>query len=381
MTEPAVADKPVHFMNLDVLRLIAAMMVLLAHAFEGWVGWWGVPGFMSVGDYKTLNQGGVYLDNFIRNGGFGVDVFFLISGFLITYLMLVEKKMTGKINLGKFYLRRTFRIWPLYYFLVAIAPLLIKWMHKTPPDYWYTILFWNNFHAIHTEQWAFPFAHFWSICIEEHFYIVWPLLVAFFPYKRLPQVFFTVIIISIASRGFFAINGDGYYYQYLHTFSRMDMLAWGALGAWYHFEKPIVLNVSRWSRILVYLLFIAMYSYEHYNIYDTVFLACFRKYFYCGIAAFAMANYLFNPDAFFNFKKKNILHYLGKVSYGIYMYSNILLIIIIEKVMLRFGYTNMYLFFFLNIVVTLVVAAISYETLEKFFLKLKTRFEVVKTKR
>ncbi len=381
MKEIAATSKPVHFMNLDVLRFVAAMMVLIAHSYEGWVAWWGNPGFMTIGDYKTLSKFGEFLNYFIRNGGFGVDVFFLISGFLITYLMLVEKNKTGTISLGKFYLRRTFRIWPLYYFLVAITPLLVRWMHYPHPAYWPTILLYNNFYAIKTELWTFPFSHFWSICIEEHFYLIWPLIIWLAPYKKLPQIFFFVVFISIVSRGLFAYFGFGYYYQYLHTLSRMDMLAWGALGAWLHFDKPITLNFSRSTRLLVYILFVAIYSYEYYNIYDGVFLSCFRKYIYGGFAAFAMANYLFNPDAFFNFKKKNILHYFGKVSFGIYMYSNIVLPIIIEKIMVAHALTNMYLFFGLNILITIVISAISYETLERFFLNIKAKFEVIKTAR
>jgi peptidoglycan/LPS O-acetylase OafA/YrhL len=131
----------------------------------------------------------------------------------------------------------------------------------------------------------------------------------------------------------------------------------------------------------LYFLFIVVYASEPYNVYDGMFLACFRKYFYVAVIAIGMSNFLLNPDAIISFKKKNVFHYLGKVSYGVYMYSNILIAIIIEKIIAPYNMVNMYLYFFLNIALTIIISIISYELFEKQFLKLKTRFEVVKTSR
>jgi peptidoglycan/LPS O-acetylase OafA/YrhL len=100
-----------------------------------------------------------------------------------------------------------------------------------------------------------------------------------------------------------------------------------------------------------------------------------------AVIAIGMSNFLLNPDAMISFKQKNIFHYLGKVSYGVYMYSNILIAIIIEKIIAPYNMVNMYLYFFLNIALTIIISIISYEVFEKQFLKLKTRFEVVKTSR
>ena len=379
MNETAVASRQVYFPNLDILRFVAAFMVIFLHAYEGWCGWFVKPGFLTIGDYKTFNTSGKYIDHLISNGSFGVDIFFLISGFLITYMMLVEKEKTGKINFIKFYTRRTFRIWPLYFFLIAVTPLLIRWLHKDQPDYLSVIFFYNNFHTIATQRWTFPFSHYWSICIEEHFYLVWPFIVAFVPVKKLPVIFYGVIFISVLSRAWFSHFNYSFLHLFLHTLSRMDVLAMGALVAYYHFQKPIKLTTPVSIRVMLFILFIIVYSYESYSNWDTFFLACFRKYFYCGIAGFLMMNYLFNDRAVFNFKKKNILHYFGKISYGIYMYGNIILVIAIEKIILFYNIHNMYLYFIIVIGLTIAVSAVSYETLEKYFLKLKTRFEVIRS--
>lgn len=84
--------KSTYIPHLDVLRLLAAMMIIMLHAYEAWVGWYGQVGLLSNGTFKTLSSYGSWVDQFIRNFGHGVDVFFLISGFLITYLLLAEKK-------------------------------------------------------------------------------------------------------------------------------------------------------------------------------------------------------------------------------------------------------------------------------------------------
>lgn len=373
----------VYFEHLDVLRCIAALMVLFSHAFESAVGRYGFPLFMTRGDTNILTFGGQYIYYIMRNGGFGVDVFLLISGFLITYLLLVEKSATGKIHLGNFYIRRTLRIWPLYFFIMALAPFLVKWLETgIEPPYLMTALFLNNFATIQSEYWIFPFAHFWSICVEEHFYLVWPFLILFVPKRHLVKVFVFVILASIVSRGVFAHFEMGYYYQYLHTLSRMDVLAIGALGAYFYHERPIQMRISRFYRWAAYFIFIAMFGYEAYNNYEGMFLACFRKYLYVGIVAFAMLNFMFHVKPLIRFSKSNILHHLGKISYGLYMYGGLMVIIIDRKLMplLPQQLNNMVVFLILNLVLTALVAYVSYHTLERFFMRLKTRFEVIKTR-
>lgn len=124
--------KSTYIPHLDVLRLLAAMMIIMLHAYEAWVGWYGQVGLLSNGNFKTLSSYGSWVDQFIRNFGHGVDVFFLISGFLITYLLLAEKKAHETISIGKFLIRRTLRIWPLYFLIIAHRTyfgLLVKRTH------------------------------------------------------------------------------------------------------------------------------------------------------------------------------------------------------------------------------------------------------------
>lgn len=375
-----IKSEKINFDQLDLFRFIAAFMVIIAHGYEAWVGYFGVPGFMSNNDYKTFNPIGGYLNIAIHNLPFGVDIFFMISGFLITYILLAEKESSGTIDLKKFYIRRILRIWPLYYFLIAITPFLIWQLGEKPPHYLSTLLLYNNFHAITTQQWIYPFAHFWSICVEEHFYLFWPLLLVLVPMKRLPVFFFSVIFVSICFRFYTGVtNSSAWYIIYLHTLSRMDVLAMGALAAYYQYFKGFSVFPDRAIRWMLYMIFIVMIFYDPITAWDNLYLMCFKKYFYCAIAGMAMINYQFNPEASRLFKKRNMLYYFGKISYGIYMYGNILLLVIVKKIMWKFHLDNMYLFMFFVVSLSLLIPVISYELFEKQILKLKPRFQVVKT--
>ena len=355
-------------------------MIVIHHSFAGWKGWFGYPGFMSGGNYKELSGFGLYFDRFVENMQFGVDVFFLISGFLITYLLMRERQTYGRIDFKKFYMRRLLRIWPLYFFAIALSPFIISWLGETPPDYIPNLLFYNNFHAIHTEAWTYPFAHFWSICIEEHFYVIWPLIIAFVPIKKLPSAFGILIFFSVMFRaGLMIYDRTPWWPLFMNTFSRMDALVLGSLFGYMHSIKPLKVKVPGTVRILLYLLFLFVFTVDIYTSWDNIFLACFKKYFYMLIAGFAMMNYLFNPDAKLVMKKKNIFHYFGKISYGIYIYHNIFLAIVIKKIMLNYNLHNMYLYFLIMFAGSIIIPIISYELYEKWFLKLKARFEIIRT--
>src|SRR5882672_11374368 len=97
------SEKKVHFFNLDVLRFIAAFMVMIFHGWLAYSGWFRIPTPFAAADGKTFSAAGQYLDTFIGNLDLGVEFFFLISGFLITYLLLQEKKSTASLKIGKFY--------------------------------------------------------------------------------------------------------------------------------------------------------------------------------------------------------------------------------------------------------------------------------------
>src|ERR1041384_8269282 len=122
----------IYFKDLDALRFIAAYLIVLLHCFFGWKVKFGDPSFLN----SFLSPASIKsLEIVIHNFSFGVDIFFLISGFLLTYLLLCEREKTGKVDVIKFYIRRAYRIWPLYFLMILTAPLLTYFIAEQNPTY------------------------------------------------------------------------------------------------------------------------------------------------------------------------------------------------------------------------------------------------------
>ena len=311
----------------------------------------------------------------------GVDIFFFISGYLLTYLLVAEKQKFNRVDIPKFYIRRGLRIWPLYFFLVAIAPLLINWLGEKHPVYWPTIAMINNFQTIWTQSWDYPFSHFWSICIEEHFYLIWPVIVAFVPNKKLISAIALLIGLSWGYKIYtYMFLPGNWYHLYLHTLSRMDIILLGGMLAVIYLKKPFTFRVSNTVMAGIIAFLVIMMAYDDMSNYENIFNGVLRKSIYMVLLAIPLMDFLFNDKRRNRILEFKPLLYLGKISYGIYMYGNILVLVVIKKIMYGFHINNIYLYFTLIIILSLIIPVISYELLEKPFLKLKQRFSLIKTR-
>lgn len=373
------ANDRIYFMNLDVIRFIAAYMIVVFHMFYGWQANWGFPKFMT-NDKGELFYWAKFVENAIHNFSFGVDIFFLLSGFLITYLLLAEKQKSNEINIKKFYVRRLLRIWPLYYLTLACAPLLAYFFNEPMPQNFIPhVFFVGNFEAISNGFSSAATNHLWSICIEEHFYLVCPLLVAFIPEKRMPLAFWSIIFISFCYRGIIVGTDNYWMNMYLNTISRMDVLAIGCLAGWYYFKGQLQFNHSKWLLAVLSVFFVLLFTNEVYVYWDNFFLATSKKYLYVGIAGLLMGNLLFNTEIKFMPEKKGIWHYFGKVSYGIYMFNPIAVAVFVKLFHVNGWHDGLTFFFGIHVLLLVLVIA-SYELYEKWFLKWKDKFAVVKTR-
>lgn len=368
------------------------MMVMVLHGYEAFSGWIHRPSFLSTDNtYLQANFIGQHLEQLIRNFSLGVDFFFLISGFLITYLLLIEKEKTGSVHIGKFYLRRVLRIWPLYFFIVLSAPFIVSITSMPEPIYQWTALLLNNFQAIFYSgiyenglpvASQYPFMHFWSVCVEEHFYLFWPLVMAWTPVKKLPWMFAGIILISFAFRGYIFLNSpQSAEHLNWNTIAKIDTLSIGGWLAWIHFRKPIQWRIPQLARTAFFILASGILIFTNSKDYGSIWEALFRNYLYTAIFVFILISYLFDEGAWFQFRKKNFLHYLGKISFGIYIYHNILYLFIIKLIIFRFDLRSLPLFCLLYLVTVIGMAALSYRVLEKPFLKLKDKFALIDTSR
>jgi peptidoglycan/LPS O-acetylase OafA/YrhL len=169
------------FGSLDGLRALSIIGVIWFHS------WWGTP------YYPTLQTLPV-----LRQGEWGINIFFVISGFLITTLLLREQKRSGAISIRDFYIRRSLRIWPLYYATVALYVVIILTFQRGTPrahsffHYLPSFLTYTYTWCI-TPNWpAGPFNLAWTLATEEQFYAFWPLVLRFFR-----GIWSTVVIIGV----------------------------------------------------------------------------------------------------------------------------------------------------------------------------------------
>lgn len=169
---PGAPSAPGRVPGLDGIRGVAVTLVVLSH-----IGW---PGF----------SGG---------GASGVTVFFTLSGFLITSLLLTEYDKTGRIDLGAFWVRRGLRLLPALWFYVAVVVVLYYVLGLASPRQLASmalppLLYYSNWTA---ENSLGPFNHTWSLAVEEQFYIIWPLIVLFL-LVRLPRLWMPILLVGLA---------------------------------------------------------------------------------------------------------------------------------------------------------------------------------------
>ena len=148
-----------YFKGLNGIRAVAAVGVMISHSLQE----------MHNFGFKRMSA--------LQFGGIGVTIFFTLSGFLITYLLLKEIENYKTIDIRKFYLRRVLRIWPLYFFYVLLVFVCSRYLFLSPLDNWKYIylyvLFFSNL-AFNFNVYPNFMGHLWSIAIEEQFYAFWP---------------------------------------------------------------------------------------------------------------------------------------------------------------------------------------------------------------
>lgn len=176
---------------------------------------------------------------FLPYGYLGVDIFFVISGFLVGGI-LIEQYLHKKIHFWKFILQRGFKIWPSYYFFLLIGGIFcyLYYSGSSHPDLYIPLhdikrylFFYRNFTG---EPHHWNFDHVWSLCIEEHFYILFPLsliFTKFFPFQKKTKIYILLFLYIVSGIAFkwLALNFTNGKDTYAATYNRLDALAYGVL--------------------------------------------------------------------------------------------------------------------------------------------------------
>lgn len=359
-----IKERAIHFSGLNSLRFFSAFSIILYHSTLNFHD--GFPAAIKM---------------FFHNLHLGVDMFFIISGFLIVYLLLEEKDTSGTVSLYKFYVRRILRIFPLYFLIVGIAWLQYHASH--PEIVWEKYLYFAaNFWMIQTNAWTVGILNpLWSLNIEEHFYLVIPILILFIPKRKIHLLFVGIIIFSIAFRIYSTVTIQyNWFTIYLHTLSRCDGLAMGGLLAYYHKFRNFKSGISTFFLgLAVIYLFLVMCIVDSSDFTSLTF-AVFKKYLFILPMFFIFIGFILNSNsdstALHWLKSNRIIDYLGKISFGLYMYHSP-----IGDYIGQYDFIQNSLLFkpLITTILTIVIASVSYELFEKQILKLKSKFEVVTT--
>ena len=187
----------------------------------------------------------------------GVNFFFCLSSFLITYILLKEKEKTNTISITSFWIRRILRIWPLYFLIVffgvVILPLLSHFITAIKQDrteLFYYLLFIYNFEPIikHSPETS-NIGFLWTICVEEQFYLIWPLIL--FLFRKIKKQYIIFITISLVSLLFRTIYRNNWFVLTYHTIAVFSDMGIGALLAWIVINK---LEVVQWldKKIIIF---------------------------------------------------------------------------------------------------------------------------------
>lgn len=379
-------NKLVYFKNLNAIRFIAAMFVFMQHAV--------LPALQHI-TVENINVG--RLISFATTGGTGVSIFFVLSSFLITYLIITEIEETGMFNIKNFYIRRTLRIWPLYFAVIIFWFVIyagVKSLMGLDGDLGSNIFmhlsFLSNFDVltIYQEGRGVP-AMFqninWSVSIEEQFYMVWP-LIFLLPKKTWIYLFVFLLVFSIGFRLYYS---DDNLVNYLHTFSVMVDLVIGGLFAYAVKSsariKKIFENTNTITHSILFILTFLVLFFGT-NFLFGYFSNSVNRVITATLFAFIITSQAMTVNSsFLNLGNYTLLSTWGIYTYGIYLLHPVAIKLIDLGCrglgfQYQAGLKTELLFAFLVFLLTLVMSKLSYQFLELKFLKLKKKFQIVKNK-
>ncbi|MDP2385474.1 MAG: acyltransferase [Bacteroidota bacterium] len=365
----------IYFYGLDEIRAIAALLVYFHH----------VELFKKRESHPSLYEF-KYTGNFISNIGHNsVICFFVLSGFLITYLLLKEKEKIGTVKIREFYIRRILRIWPLYFFVTFIGfvllPVLGKLFNFQGQAYYPSLiekidynalpmylLFLSNIALLFYKPIAGA-AQSWSVSVEEQFYLIWPNIVKFS--KGVKQAFIFILILFLIKIGAnyfsYSIFGKQSIIPAILSKVSIEYMCVGAFGAFVIFSEKLRAPASIFLKnklALVGILILIILECVKYN--HTLALA------FLFILLILM---LVTQEIKIKFLKP-----FGKISYGIYMLHP-LCIFISFSIASQFKTEVMFnlVLYSLSFVLTILISMASYKYLEMPFLKRKEKFAIIQS--
>lgn len=353
--------------ELDILRFFAFLAVFIHHSLPVSIG---LPSWPIV-----FSQ---WLNAIAAAGRHGVDLFFVLSSYLITELLIREYGKYQHIDVKSFYIRRTLRIWPLYFFFLLLSIVLDPYLFPLKsPGLAYTLL-----HFIFLGNWAIILyglpssigSILWSVSIEEQFYVIWPLLIRRFGIASISVISAIFIVIAWVARILIVtLDIPGVFVIWCNTFARLDPIAAGALLA--VFLRGAAPKIHPKQRVGLFLagLMLFLFIGRYLSTTGMTSLLTFPLAT-LGSVILTIAVLVDTPAARFGILASSVIK-LGRISYGLYVFHYLALTIGYRAIPETLSYpTRLVLHIAIGLPLTIIMALASYRWLEQPFLRLKEHF-------
>lgn len=369
--------------QLDGLRFYAFLLVFIHHT-------------KPYGAYPVFNW---LIDKMHAYGWMGVDLFFVLSAFLITRLLLLEYEYKGTISIKSFLIRRCLRIWPLYFLMLLFAffvmtRLEMRYSGSLIPNFslspdtsqtWEYFRHYFGYYAVFLGNFSHAFfgapiiglGLMWSISIEEQFYIIWPFVLRKIGKSRKKIIIFAVsgIVFSVLMR-YLLYDKTSHPMIWALTITRLDPIMMGVLLALFCNKKYLKLKLVA-ALGLLYVVTLVPGNIGTHSIHLVwIYLAVATAfYLIVNVVVEARSKLL---DFFF---ANGVVVYLGKISYGLYLTHQTISILTRTIVLNQIeGAKGWLIFAASSFLLTVLVSMILYHLFEKSFLRLKGRYTIVESR-
>ena len=341
-----------HIKGYDFLRAVSIILVIVSH----------------LGLYYILPEI-PFIKNRIYNivsGTTGVQIFFTLSGFLITYILINEKEKRGAVAYKNFYIRRFLRLTPpLLLFLITIFILMVlNMLPASKQSLIYAATYLYNF--IPNRYYLGELGHTWSLGVEEQFYLLWPFVIGLFSKRKVLML--SVLVVFLCVFAIWYLPKLEWVFDYKHTRWFIPAVAPIIIGSFFavlNTYKPKIIK-QLISGDLICLLLITLLFLS--PLYVPGFLLKYSYIFKSIAVSILLLYFFYNQESFIlNRLEKSWFTYIGKISYGLYVYQGLFL---------RTGPGGDLLIQQLpyNLILTFLIAILSYELMERPILQLKKKF-------
>jgi peptidoglycan/LPS O-acetylase OafA/YrhL len=352
--------------ELDVIRFIAFLLVFLHHVFPNDQDWYigRVPAI-----YAKI------LTIIVHSFESGLSLFFFLSAYLIATLLMIEYKDFGSIDLKSFYIRRILRIWPLYFAGILVGVMWAWYFHRLDQIsiFKWFIFFIGNFYYQHHPWNGSPMEPLWSISVEEQFYVIFPLLIGILGTVCIPQLGIGFMVVSIVALFAECSNHASDTAIWTNTLSQFIFFGVGIICA--AFTAKYEIKLKPLIRIFFIVTAFVLFFSSSFFTFDTQNMLTIAGYVGVSIGCALVLFSFLNTQV----KFPKFILYLGKISYGLYVW-HMLNFYIYDHFYLRSFFSHGLLLKLLTLFPTIGMAVLSYRYLETPFLRLKSKFTYIRNR-